>query len=86
MTLTDALKVATVLSTMPDNEIAFGTKRGAGKTRELVLRWALKGLNGAEIARKVGISRQSANWHLRNLRDSGELPVTKSNGLAKGAR
>lgn len=59
---------------MDTEEIILGAKRGPGKTRELVKRWAEKGLNGAQIARKVGISRQAANNHLRILREAGELP------------
>ena len=61
-------------------EIEYGALRGRGKTRELVKRWAIKGLNGAEIARKVGISRQAANNHLRSLREAGELPEVNANG------
>lgn len=59
---------------MDTEEVILGAKRGPGKTREMVLRWAKRGLNGAEIGRKVGISRQAANGHLRALRDAGELP------------
>ena len=59
---------------MDTEEVILGAKRGPGKTREMVKRWASRGLNGAEIGRKVGISRQAANGHLRALRDAGELP------------
>jgi predicted ArsR family transcriptional regulator len=71
---------------MPDNEISYGTKRAVGKTRAMVLSRALKGMKATEIAREVKISRQSANWHLRQLRAAGELPVPKANGLAKGSK
>ncbi len=54
-------------------EIVYGAKRGAGKTREMVLRQALLGLNGNQIAKKVGISRQAVGKHLASLRESGEL-------------
>ena len=67
---------------MPDTEIERGALRGRGKTRAMVLRYALKGLNGQEIADKVGISRQAANKHLRGLRETGELPELNGNGLA----
>jgi DNA-binding NarL/FixJ family response regulator len=76
MELTTMTKTRTVPSMPETDEFALGALRGRGKTREMVLRHALKGLNGAQIARKVGISRQSANSHLRNLRAAGELPVT----------
>jgi len=71
---------------MPDTEIERGALRGRGKTRAMVLRYALKGLNGQEIADKVGISRQAANKHLRGLRETGELPEPNGNGLAGGSR
>jgi DNA-binding transcriptional ArsR family regulator len=66
--------IAFTMPAMETDEVILGAKRGPGKTREMVKRWAEKGLNGAEIARKVGISRQAANGHLRALRDAGELP------------
>jgi DNA-directed RNA polymerase specialized sigma24 family protein len=50
-----------------------GAKRGPGKTRELVRRYALLGLNQAEIARVVGVSREAVRVHLRRLREDGEL-------------
>lgn len=55
------------------NKVVYGAKRGIGKTRELVLRHHLRGLKATEIAKKVGISRQAVNKHLRSLREDGEL-------------
>ena len=81
MRLTTRERSFTVLG-MENETITGGAKRGRGKTREMVLRWAQRGLNGAEIGRKVGISRQQANTYLRELRASGDLPEPKGNGLA----
>lgn len=54
-------------------ESSYGAKRGPGKTREMVLRHHLSGLTSSQIAKKVGISRQAVNAHLRRLREDGEL-------------
>lgn len=56
-----------------DTNIAYGTKRGVGKTRAMVLRYHLQGLTQAQIAKKVGITRQAVGGHLKRLRDAGEL-------------
>ena len=85
MELTRHLPARTLGHLMPDTEIERGALRGRGKTRAMVLRYALKGLNGQEIADKVGISRQAANKHLRGLRETGELPEPNGNGLAGGS-
>ena len=85
MELTRQLPARTLGHLMPDTEIERGALRGRGKTRAMVLRYALKGLNGQEIADKVGISRQAANKHLRGLRETGELPEQNQNGLPRGS-
>ena len=64
---------AFTIPAMENTEVVRGAKRGPGKTREMVKRWASRGLNGAEIGRKVGISRQQANTYLRELRAAGEI-------------
>lgn len=56
-----------------DTNIVYGTKRGVGKTRAMVLRYHLQGLTQVQIAKKVGISRQAVGGHLKRLRDSGEI-------------
>ncbi len=56
-----------------EKQIVYGAKRGAGKTREMVLRQYLLGLNGNQISKKVGISRQAVGKHLASLRESGEI-------------
>lgn len=55
-------------------EIVYGAKRGAGKTKEMVKRHLLAGLNDVQIAKKVGISRQAVGKHRERLRAAGELP------------
>jgi DNA-directed RNA polymerase specialized sigma24 family protein len=57
-------------------EVTYGAKRGAGKTREMVLKQHLRGLTNAQIAKKVGISRQAVGQHLARLRESGELEAS----------
>jgi predicted ArsR family transcriptional regulator len=59
---------------MEPGVIQYGAKRGVGKTRALVKRWALEGLTKRQIAARVGISTQAVNGHLKSLRASGELP------------
>ena len=56
-----------------DNEIAYGAKRGVGKTRAMVLKYHLEGLSGPQIAKKVKISRQAVNKHIARLRADGEI-------------
>jgi len=83
MELTRSSPARTLGHLMPDTEIERGALRGRGKTRAMVLRYALKGLNGQEIADKVGISRQAANKHLRGLRETGELPEPSGDGVKR---
>jgi predicted ArsR family transcriptional regulator len=59
-----------------ETEIVYGAKRGAGKTRDMVLRYHLQGMTNVKIAQKVGISRQAVGAHLARLRAAGELPAT----------
>ena len=56
-------------------QVTYGAKRGAGKTRAMVLRHHLSGLTPTQISKKVGISRQAVGAHLKRLRDAGELPA-----------
>lgn len=60
------------------NEVVYGAKRGVGKTREMVLRHYLSGLSSAQIAKKVGISRQAVGKHLQRLNEAGELSERES--------
>ena len=50
----------------------YGPKFGTGVTKAKVAEYHAKGLNGAEIARILNISREAVRQHLKRLAEDAE--------------